>query len=336
MTLLFDVVLALLLLLTAFGVVTTGTERPAVLAFMGYGLLLGLVWVRLAAPDVAMTEIAIGSGISGIVLLRAARSARSSPHLPATPRTMMTHAPGTKAPGEKASGEKAPDKGVSGRKMAALVSVGVTVLLGGVVLALPTPAPSLAPQAAEALPSTGLGNPVTGVLLVFRGLDTLLEKMVLLLALIGVWALARDPLWRGAPAPLFPGIAPAPSAFLARVLAPIGVLVGIYLLWAGADDPGGAFQSGATLAAMVLLLMMGGLVRAPALGSRALRLVVLGGPFAFLAVGFLGWASAGTFLAYPPGFEKAVIKAVEVAITASIALTLVLVVLGPSAGEERP
>ncbi len=331
MTLLFDVVLALCVLLAALGVVTTRPERPAVLAFMGYGLLLGLVWVRLAAPDVAMTEIAIGSGISGIVLLRAARVGQFSAHMPGISPLQTGDAPGRNAVGQEISGKEKLSRG-----LAALVSVGVAVLLAGVVLALPTSAPSLAPEAAIALPATGLGNPVTGVLLVFRGLDTLLEKMVLLLALIGVWALARDPLWRSAPAPLFPGAVPAPSAFLARVLAPIGVLVGIYLLWAGADDPGGAFQSGATLAAMALLLMMGGLVRAPALGSRALRLVILGGPFAFLAVGFLGWASAGTFLAYPPGFEKAVIKAVEVAITASIALTLVLVVLGPSVGEERP
>ena len=322
MTLLFDVVLALLLVLAALGVVTTRPERPAVLAFMGYGLLLGLVWVRLAAPDVAMTEIAIGSGISGIVLLRAVRTGGLAASLPGASPSPMGDAP--------------PAAQAFGRGVAACVSVGVAVLLGGVVLALPSQAPSLAPEAAEALPATGLGNPVTAVLLVFRGLDTLLEKMVLLLALIGVWALARDPLWRGAPGPLFSAPATAPSAFLARVLAPIGVLVGIYLLWAGADDPGGAFQSGAALAAMALLLMMGGLVRAPALGNRWLRLVILGGPFAFLAVGFLGWASAGAFLAYPPGFEKAVIKAVEVAITASIALTLVLVVLGPSAGEEQP
>lgn len=315
MSLVFDGVLALSLLLAALGVVTTRLELPSVLAFMGFGLLLGLVWVRLGAPDVAMTEIAIGSGISGIVLLRAARNMQF---------------------GGSRSSHSQPRTGTRGKGLAALVSVGSAVLLAGVVLALPTPAPSLAPQAAQALPATGLGNPVTGVLLVFRGLDTLLEKIVLLLALIGVWALARDPLWRGTPAPLFPGVAPAPTTFLARVLVPIGVLVGIYLLWAGADDPGGAFQSGATLAAMALLLMMGGLVRVPDLGSRLLRLVVLGGPVAFMAVGFLGWASAGTFLAYPPGFEKAVIKAVEVAITASIALTLVLVVLGPSAGKEHP
>ena len=49
--------------------------------------------------------------------------------------------------------------------------------------------------------SAGLdvGNPVTAVLLAYRSLDTLLEKVVLLLALMGVWSLAPDRFWGGAP-----------------------------------------------------------------------------------------------------------------------------------------
>lgn len=305
MSLLFDALLCLLLAGGALAAVTSATPRAAVLAFMGYGLLLGIAWARLKAPDVALTEIAIGSGISGLVLLRAAGGA------PAMPRMGRTG-------------------------MAVAASLAVTAALAAIVLALPEPAPSRAADAAASLPQTGLGNPVTGVLLVFRGLDTLLEKVVLLLALVGVWALARDPQWRGRPGALFAGAVPAPSVFLARVLAPIGVLVGIYLLWAGADEPGGAFQSGATLAAMGLLVLMVRLAPSPDAGSRWLRLVLLAGPFGLLAAGFAGWASAGAFLAFPPGIEKLVIKVVEVAITASIALTLILVVLGPPSGEEQP
>jgi multisubunit Na+/H+ antiporter MnhB subunit len=301
----FDILAALLVAGAALAAVIAAAPRAAVIAFMGYGVLLGLAWARLSAPDVALTEIAIGSGISGIVLLRAAAG------LPAVPPAMS-------------------------RPLAAAISVAVALGLAALVLALPEPAPSRAADAAAALPATGLGNPVTGVLLAFRALDTLLEKIVLLLALVGVWALSRDPLWRGRPEPLFSGPAPAPSVFLARALVPIGVLVGAYLLWAGADAPGGAFQSGATLAAMGLLALMAGLLPLPRADDRRLRLVLLAGPVGLLAAGFLGWATAGAFLAFPPGFEKPVIKIVEIAITASIALTLVLAVLGPPAGEERP
>jgi hypothetical protein len=51
----------------------------------------------------------------------------------------------------------------------------------------------------EALPRSGVENPVTAVLLNFRAWDTLLESVVLLAALIGVWSLARDDAWGGRP-----------------------------------------------------------------------------------------------------------------------------------------
>ena len=42
--------------------------------------------------------------------------------------------------------------------------------------------PSLAPQAIQHLPETSLGNPVTAVLIAYRAFDTMLEKVVLVLA----------------------------------------------------------------------------------------------------------------------------------------------------------
>ena len=44
---------------------------------LAYGLLLALVWVRLDAVDVALTEAAIG-GLSGILLVGAAARLRTS------------------------------------------------------------------------------------------------------------------------------------------------------------------------------------------------------------------------------------------------------------------
>jgi multisubunit Na+/H+ antiporter MnhB subunit len=133
--------------------------------------------------------------------------------------------------------EKPP--GRVGRGAAVVLCVGVTAGLAGVVLGLPDPAPTLAQAAKESLASTGLGNAVTAVLMVYRALDTMLEKVVLLLALVAVWSLAPDRFWGGRP--LFGSRREknAPLIFLARVLIPIGVLTGIYLFWVGADAPGG-------------------------------------------------------------------------------------------------
>lgn len=41
----------------------------AVIVFIAFGLLVSLAWVRLQAPDVAMAEAAVGSGLTGALLL---------------------------------------------------------------------------------------------------------------------------------------------------------------------------------------------------------------------------------------------------------------------------
>ncbi len=74
--------------------------------------------------------------------------------------------------------------------------------LGYAVSTLP-PSPGLEALVAEHLDASGTRNPVTAVLLNFRGYDTLLELGVLLLALLGVWSLGAAPKHRASP----PGLA---------------------------------------------------------------------------------------------------------------------------------
>ena len=72
MTLAFDIALAGLLLAIAAWTILARQTFTAVLVFIVYGLLLSLVWVRLSAVDIALTEAAIGSGVTGMLLLSAA------------------------------------------------------------------------------------------------------------------------------------------------------------------------------------------------------------------------------------------------------------------------
>jgi multisubunit Na+/H+ antiporter MnhB subunit len=197
------------------------------------------------------------------------------------------------------------------------------------MLLLPDPAPTLAPAAAANAAATGLGNPVTNVLMAFRAMDTMLEKIVLLLALVGVWSLAPDRLWGGRPGPRHQADPHGVLAFLGRLLPPVGIVVGIYVFWVGADHPGGAFQGGTVLAAMWLLVMMAGLADAPPVGRRWLRLLLIAGPLVFLVVGLGGLWLGDAFLAYPAAYAKPLILAIEVAMTLTIAVTLGLLVAGP-------
>ena len=204
------------------------------------------------------------------------------------------------------------------------------------MLFLPDPAPTLAPAASEHASATGLGNPVTNVLMAFRAMDTMLEKVVLLLALVGVWSLAPDRSWGGHPGPRHQADPHGVLAFLARLLPPVGIVVGIYILWVGANHPGGAFQGGTILAAMWLLVMMAGLTDAPPVSSRWLRMVLIAGPGVFLAVGLGGLWIGAAFLSYPVAYAKPLIVTIEVAMTLTIAATLGLLMAGAPERSAGP
>jgi multisubunit Na+/H+ antiporter MnhB subunit len=305
---LLDLVLAALVLGVAAWTVAANSAFAAVVGFVAYGLLLGLVWVRLAAVDVALTEAAIGSGVTGAVLIAAAARLR---------------------PIEAASRPAGKGLRIAAAALSALVSLGLAAL----VLFPSGPAPSLAPAAAAHLAALDVGNPVTAVLMAYRGIDTLLEKIVLLLAVIGVWSLAPDRFWGGAPAPMRFGRPDGALTLLARLLPPVGIVVGVYILWVGAKAPGGAFQGGAILAAMWLLTMMAGLQDAPLIAAPWLRRALVVGPVVFVAVGLAGFALPRGFLSYPSGIVKPVIIAIEVVLTLSIAAILGMLVAGPPARE---
>lgn len=307
MSIALDLMVALLVLAAAAYVACASEPRGGVIGFIVFGLLLSLAWVRLSAVDVALTEAAIGGGATGLLLLRAAA------RLPAR---------GAR-PGRGAT--------LAAGLLCALVTGGLAAL----VLSLPAEGPSLAAAAGAELDAFGLGNPVTAVLLGYRALDTLLEKVVLALAVIGVWSLARDADWGSAPAPLADRTTDGPLALLARVLPPVGVVFGIYLVWAGADEPGGTFQGGAILAGMWLLAIMAGAVPPPRTDSRRLRLALFAGPALFIAVGVLGVPLAGAFLAYPEAAAKPIIVGVEAVLALSVAAVTALLVLGPAQGGRQ-
>ena len=74
--LLFDVILAISLIGSASATVFASDPVRASLLFVAFGLLSALAWVRLAAPDIALAEAAVGSGVTGALLLDAALALR--------------------------------------------------------------------------------------------------------------------------------------------------------------------------------------------------------------------------------------------------------------------
>jgi uncharacterized MnhB-related membrane protein len=70
---LFDLLLASTLLFLGWGLLFTTRLFQAVVLFIVFGLLAALAYARLQAPDVALTEAAVGAGVTGALLLDALR-----------------------------------------------------------------------------------------------------------------------------------------------------------------------------------------------------------------------------------------------------------------------
>lgn len=306
--LLLDIVLALAMILVATWLIAARDAFSAIVDFVAFGLLLSLAWLRLEAPDVALTEIAVGSGATGVMLLRAQGYNRAG--------IAMSRRSGLALK-------------LSAGLLCTIVAMSIAVLM----LATPERPPTLAYAAADHLARTGVGNPITAVLMAYRAFDTFLETVVVLLALISVWSLTPDGYWGGRPgrAPAPP--APAPLMLLTQWLVPLGVVIGIYIVWVGADEPGGKFQGATILAAMWTLVMMAGLRDAPPVTSRKLRAALLIGPLVFMAIGVGGFWLAGDFLAYPEAFAKPLILVIEAALLISIAAMLGTLIAGPPLRE---
>lgn len=306
MTLALDTALCALLVAVALATVLGRGVFRTIVFFIIYGLLLSVAWVRLDAVDVALAEAAIGAGLTGLLFL-AAFGKLTRTGAEAEPSPDRFHLP------------------------AALGCAGLTGAMVWAWFALPEPERP-GSDLSKALPRAGVENPVTAVLLNFRAWDTLLESIVLFAALIALWMLTRDENWHdrlGLPQHVRPG---GVMSSFGRLLPPVGLLAGVYLVYTGTDRPGGAFQGGTVLAAVGLVAAVAGLIRPPRVTDRPWRIALVVGPLVFLAAGIAGVVLGAGFLTLPESIAEGAIFAIELALALSIAVTLALLVIGPPEG----
>ncbi|MFO7726877.1 MAG: hydrogenase subunit MbhD domain-containing protein, partial [Desulfonatronovibrio sp.] len=213
MTPVFDLIVGLSLIGVAWRIIRATDHFQAIVLFITFGLLLSMAWSRLNSPDIAIAEAAVGAGLTGVLLMDtlgflSSSRARSNPAIPA------------------------------------LLFAGCVFLTGLMMYSLffiPPDLQGFLPAVYQALPETGLQHPVTAVLLDFRGYDTWLEMGVLLAAVLGIQCLQQSDTLTVSRlcAPADPvGI------WIIKILLPLMLLIGGYLLWLGAFAPGGAFQAG--------------------------------------------------------------------------------------------
>lgn len=290
---LFDLVLALAIIGIAAGVLILRDAFAMIVCFVVFGLLSALAWVRLAAPDVALAEAAIGTGVTGALLLKTLAHLRG--------RTLS------------------PPLRINGGLVVNAALCAMVTLAGiGAFLATPIGGPGLEVLVAQNLVTSGVEHPVTAVLLNFRAFDTLMEVVVLLAAIVAVWSMERGIARAPAPAPVMGEV----YAGFARLALPAAVIVGAYLLWVGAIAPGGAFQGGAVLAAVGLMLLITRAYTPLPAHRGAARIVFVIGTALFAAVAlFVAQGGRATF-EYPAAHAKSLILIIEAVVTISIAATL--------------
>jgi multicomponent K+:H+ antiporter subunit A len=280
------------LVLTAVGAAVLHARRLLALLLVGVvGLAVSLAFVRMSAPDLALTQLLVE--IVTVLLLLLAMY-----FLPA------------ESPPEPSRARLARDAVVA-------------VFAGGSVAALAwalltRPFDSIAWYYLENAKPEGGGYNVVNVILVdFRGFDTLGEITVLGIAAVGILALlqglkldgpALD--WEGRP--WATERYPLMLRVLSQPLLPLALLVSAYLFLRGHNAPGGGFIAGLVTGTAMLLqyvaqgsawasarlpwnytrVIAAGLLLATATGLASW---VFGAPFLTSTFGYVTWPVVGTF-----------------------------------------
>lgn len=286
MTVLFGIFLLTLLVITAVAVVQTRNLVVAVMLLGIFSLLLAVNFFLLDAADVALTEAAVGAGISTVLFLGALTLTSDHEH-----------------------------RGSSRRGLSLLVVISAALVLVYATFDKPRvgdpDAPVLkhiGPWYLEQTPKDiDIPNVVTAVLGSYRGYDTLGEVFVVFTAGIGVLFLlsAGQPgSGRGSRQAVAKKRIGLRDELLlvviGRLLVPFILLFGLYVQFHGEYGPGGGFQAGALIAAAFILfaLIEGEQPALEALPRRGLTLLMVGGPLIYGGVGLAGMLMGSNFLAY--------------------------------------
>jgi uncharacterized MnhB-related membrane protein len=70
----FEIILMLGLIVCAVAANFTKKLLPTIIIYAAFGTMLSVIWLLLNAPDLAITEAAVGVGIDSILFLLALRS----------------------------------------------------------------------------------------------------------------------------------------------------------------------------------------------------------------------------------------------------------------------
>ena len=74
---LFECILLLCLVVCALSVAFTKDLLTSIIIFMSYSLIMCLIWMILQSPDLAITEAAVGAGVTSILFFLTLKKIRA-------------------------------------------------------------------------------------------------------------------------------------------------------------------------------------------------------------------------------------------------------------------
>lgn len=278
-----NIFIMLMLVITALAMVSSRHLFVTVMLSGIFSLLIAASFLLLDAADVALTEAAVGAGISTVLFLGAL--------------ALMDVEETT--------------RGVRRIRMVSLIVVAVTtIFIVHATFYMPAfgdiNAPihqHVAPWYIQHVPiHMDIPNIVTGILGSYRGYDTLGEVFVVFTAGIGVLSILGDPIKnrqhrpahnRGLRHYLIPRL-------VGRMLIPFIILFGLYVQFHGEYSPGGGFQAGALVAAAIILyaLLEGEDKALQVIPMRVLYIMMASGALLYGGVGVAALLMGGNFLDY--------------------------------------
>lgn len=298
----------------------------ALLMLSVVGLIVSLVFLRLSAPDLAMTQLSVE--VVTVLLLMLAMYFLPSHGIVVAGWWQRS------------------------RDLFLSLSIGVGVGLLA-LFAMTHPGETISTFFIENSVSGGGGSNVVNVILVdFRGFDTLGEITVLAVAAAGIYALLQNlglclPIYDTEGRPWAKDRSMLVLQVISRAVLPIALLVAMYILMRGHNMPGGGFIAGlVTAVALVLQYVANGVhwvhARVPhnyhplvAFGVMLAALtglgsLVFGYPYLTSTFGYLNWPVIGKF-----ELASAMLFDVGVYITVVGAVLLILARLGKLSVVEQ-
>jgi len=269
-----------MLAVTAIATVYLRDLFAVVMLFGIYSLLSAAFFINLDAPDVALTEAAVGAGITTVLMLGT---------LALTGRTEKKSSHGVLLP------------------LVVVTVTGMALIYG--TLDMPHFSDPDAPVHQHVAPryiydspnETGVDNMVASVLASYRGYDTFGEVIVIFTAGIGVLAIlgfsAKQRKREYKPSTMQHHMV---LRVITQALIPLILLFGLYIQFHGDYGPGGGFQAGVIFAAaFILYAMIYSLDLAHRIISARLLLILMSaGALIYGGVGVVTMLLGGNYLDY--------------------------------------